>query len=332
MFLYLSKVAVQKLDWRNSQIDKYYKKYPNSNKNSTDDYNYITNSNRKHESRLEVRKRIFLNANLDFNKYKDTEKAKAKDPYLDPLKLFISSNYQKNATPKIQKSLPSLAHRKKEIFRGSDKKEDKTNPNINILGKTNENQYKSPLPKKVKEQNILFNKIFSTKANSSPKNEYKSQLFKSLSPSNISNNSLNDNNLIEYISSGVGGINSYTSLEKSQNIDDSIGDNSHSNNRLTLLNLKYSNLKIKLYNNSSTNFDNSKSSFIIKSISSSYMNTIPHKDHNRYANKDYQNLKILRNENYTSMSAIPVNDISTKIGSTIDVFKIGRLETSPKIK
>ena len=52
MFLYLSKLAAQKIEWRNNQINKYYKKYPDSNDNSIDDYNYISTA-RKYASPLE---------------------------------------------------------------------------------------------------------------------------------------------------------------------------------------------------------------------------------------------------------------------------------------
>ena len=331
MFLYLSDLAVQKLAWRNSQIEKYYQKYPDSNKNSNNDYNYIANS-RKHESPLEVRKRIFLNANLDFNKYKDNNKSK--DPYQNPNKLFVTNIYQKTSALKNQKTLASLGIRKNETDDNNmnNKKEERIK--TNFLDKINENFCRSPLPKKLKEQKLLLNKIFSPHTKMSNNNDHKSHLYKYLSPSNISNHSLNENNIVEFLSGSiVPGISSYTSLEKSQNIDDSIIDSPGGGKLLTLSNIKYSNLKSKLYNNSSNNFDNSKTQFIITSIPLPNMNTIPQNDHDQSMNRvDLNNLKTIRNDHYTSIPTISTYDSPTKIGPIIDALKIVRINVSPKIK
>ena len=352
MFLFLSKLAAQKIEWRNHQINKYYKKYPDSNDNSIDDYNYISTA-RKYASPLESKHRIFLDANLDFSKHKDIDKLK--DPYHDPLKLFVTNVYRnhnhkssvskspvskspvsKGPASKGRKLLAPLTHKK--FDKNTEKKQ--LNTKLNTIGGMNEDLSISPLPINIKDRKLLFNKIFSSNKKSNPESDFNhNDEHNSLSNSPDLQNPLNNDNIVK--------LRDTLSVEKYQNRDHSltleqtirteenfiineatkITDSTEDlmpitidkesfqvNSNEKLLHLlsvkmyKYSSLKIKSLKNDvySNYFDNSKNSFIIASMPLSSAKTILHKESDQSINKvDYNSLKTVRNEYYTSNSSSP---------------------------
>ena len=205
----------------------------------------------------------------------------------------------------------------------------------------NEDLSISPLPIKIQDKKLLFNKIFSSNKKSHPESNFNhNDQYNSLSPLPDIQNPLNNDNIVR--------LRDTLSAEKYQNrghsltleqtirtednfiinettkITDSTEDlipitidkadfEVNSNEKLLhLLNIKmhkYSSLKIKsLKNHIYPNyFDNSKNSFIIASMPLSCTKTIIHKESDQSINKvDYSSLKTVRNEYYKSNSTSPL--------------------------